>query len=137
MCAQAYFVYVLALHCYKLLQKEVNKRLHNVCYALYYTHTNNAPKETTMNTKQAATARRLSLRCADFCHDGNIAFVAESLPGDTVLFRATNVFGDLRWYESAEDFMCFIGPRGGVRRATGSLARYVGMFYDLHDVGES
>lgn len=45
-CAQAHFVYVLALHCYKLLQKEVNKRLHNVCYALYYTHTNNAPKET-------------------------------------------------------------------------------------------
>lgn len=46
MCAQAHFVYVLALRCYKMLQKEVNKRLHNVCYALYYTHTNNAPKET-------------------------------------------------------------------------------------------
>ena len=37
---------VLALHCYKLLQKEVNKCLLYVCYALYYTHTNNAPKET-------------------------------------------------------------------------------------------
>lgn len=46
LCVQAHFVYVLALRCYKLLQKEVNKRLHNVCYALYYTHTNNAPKET-------------------------------------------------------------------------------------------
>lgn len=46
MCAQGHFVYMLALHCYKLLQKEVNKRLHNVCYALYYTHTKNAPKET-------------------------------------------------------------------------------------------
>jgi hypothetical protein len=78
-----------------------------------------------MNTQQAATARHLSLRCADFCNNGNIAFVAEPLPGNTVLFRATNVYGDLRWYESAEDFMCLIGPRGGIRRASGSLARYV------------
>ena len=45
-CAQAHCVYVVALRCYKLLQKEVNKCLLYVCYALYYTHTNNAPKET-------------------------------------------------------------------------------------------
>jgi len=78
-----------------------------------------------MNAQQIATAAYLSRVCADYCNDGNIAFRAEEVSRGSVYFEATNVLGDLRWFEKTEDFRCFIGPRGGIRMADGTLARWV------------
>ena len=56
--------------------------------------------------------------------DGAMVYRTEEI-GDAVLLFASNVYSDLRWFETAENCHLVIGPRGGIRRKSGSMARWI------------
>lgn len=74
-----------------------------------------------MNTQQTAALRVATLRLQRRCHEGALSFNVEQLDGGSLLLAATNIHGDLRWFETAQDFYAVVGPRGGIRQYAGNL----------------
>lgn len=79
-----------------------------------------------MTKSQIATIRRLTTAVARVTTDGTPSFAVHDICGSgNLLLSATNAYDDLGWYQGVENFFCTIGPRGGIKRKSGTLARWV------------
>jgi hypothetical protein len=38
------------------------------------------------------------------------------------LFAATNIHGDLAWFQNTADFFAIVGPRGGIKKYEGNMS---------------
>lgn len=74
-----------------------------------------------MNKKQTIAVQWLTNKINDLHHDGDFTFSVSVDEYDSILFSATNVYGDLRWFETTSDFYAFIGPRGGIKKYMGNI----------------
>lgn len=74
-----------------------------------------------MTKTQATKLQALTTKLARRPVDGALCFYVQP-SGDSLIFAATNVYADLKWFDSTADFYAIIGPRGGVRKYAGNLS---------------
>jgi hypothetical protein len=74
-----------------------------------------------MTRRQRDTVASLTIALDRLHHDGALSFTAETMANGVVLLSASNVRGDLRWFEQVADWYGYVGPRGSVRKYAGSI----------------
>lgn len=74
-----------------------------------------------MKTCQIAKIQSITTRLTRQSTEGLLSFFLMPVDRGYVVLSATNVHGDLAWYQATEDFYAVIGPRGGVRKYAGSI----------------
>lgn len=73
-----------------------------------------------MTKSQATKLQALTTKLSRRSVDGSLCFHVQA-SGDSLIFAATNIYSELRWFERTADFYAIIGPRGGVRKYAGNL----------------
>lgn len=74
-----------------------------------------------MTKSQATKLQAITAKLARRSVDGSLCFHVQP-SGDSLIFAATNIYADLKWFESTADFYAIIGPRGGVSKYAGNLS---------------
>ncbi len=75
-----------------------------------------------MNAKQISAIRHATNLLSKFYETARLSFMVEELPNGSMLFMATNVESDLRWFETHRNFFAIVGPRGGIRKYEGNMS---------------
>ena len=75
-----------------------------------------------MNAKQISAIRRATNYLSQIYTTTRLSFQVEELPNGYMLFMATNVDSDLRWFETHFSFFGIVGPRGGIRKYEGNMS---------------
>lgn len=75
-----------------------------------------------MNQTQRNKIQSLTTRIERRHHDGAYTYSADVLENGTVLFSATNIYSNLKWFERTSDVYILVGPRGGCRKYAGNIA---------------
>lgn len=74
-----------------------------------------------MTPAQTKALQVITNYCERTHHDARMCYTVERLEAGVLLFCATNVYGDMKWYERTDDCYALIGVRGGVRQYSGSI----------------
>jgi len=75
-----------------------------------------------MNAKQQSAIRRATNLLSRCYHQGRLSFKVEQISEDAILFTATNIHGDLDWWQKTADFFAIVGPRGGIKKYDGNMS---------------
>ena len=75
-----------------------------------------------MNAKQISAIRHATNLLSKFYTTARLSFTTEQLDDGSVIFAASNVDTDLRWFETSYDFFAIVGPRGGIRKYAGNMS---------------
>jgi hypothetical protein len=75
-----------------------------------------------MNANQQSAIRRATNLLSQQYHQGRLSFTVQELGNDKLLFAATNIHGDLAWFQKTADFFAIVGPRGGIKKYEGNMS---------------
>lgn len=75
-----------------------------------------------MNANQQSAIRRATNLLSQRYHEGSLSFYVEQINETSLLFVATNVYGDLGWFQKTSDFYAIVGPRGGIKKYDGNMS---------------
>lgn len=75
-----------------------------------------------MNAKQQSAIRRATNLLSRSYHQGRLSFSVQQINETSLLFVATNVYGDLGWWQKTADFYAIVGPRGGIKKYEGNMS---------------
>jgi hypothetical protein len=75
-----------------------------------------------MNANQQSAIRRATNLLSQRYHEGSLSFYVERVNDTSVLLVATNVYGDLAWFQKTSDFYGIVGPRGGIKKYAGNMS---------------
>lgn len=75
-----------------------------------------------MNAKQISAIRRATNLLSNFYTTARLSFTAEKLADGSILFAASNIYTEPRWFETSYTFYAIVGPRGGIRKYEGNMS---------------